>query len=126
LSSNTPRNLLKAWTSLQLPGVWRRWTVGGTLQAQNENSQLDGSYTCTMLNAFGLCVAEQLQFVRPEQKAYATISPRIGYEIDRHWRAALTINNALDRRYYQTVGSIYGDNWYGDPRNFLLRLDGRF
>ena len=32
----------------------------------------------------------------------------------------------LDRSYLQTVGIPEGDNWYGEPRSFLLRLDGRY
>jgi outer membrane receptor for ferric coprogen and ferric-rhodotorulic acid len=38
----------------------------------------------------------------------------------------LSVNNLLDRRYYQTVDATAGGNWYGEPRNFMLRLDGRY
>jgi outer membrane receptor for ferric coprogen and ferric-rhodotorulic acid len=36
-----------------------------------------------------------------------------------------TVNNVFDRVYYETIGSPYNGNWYGEPRNVLLRIDGR-
>jgi outer membrane receptor for ferric coprogen and ferric-rhodotorulic acid len=123
LSTTSPRNLLKAWTSIQLPGDYHRWTIGGTLHAQSENSQFN--YYCAQQDAFGECLSG-IQSVRSEQTGYAIVSPRLAYEIDRHWQIALTINNLLDRRYYQTVGGPSGGNWYGDPLNFLVRIDGRY
>jgi outer membrane receptor for ferric coprogen and ferric-rhodotorulic acid len=123
LSSSTPRHLLKLWTSNELSGRWQRWTVGGSLQAQSGNF-MAGTY-CPQPDHLGNC-AGPFEYFKNVQGSYAAASLRVAYRIDRHWRAALTINNVFDRVYYQTVGSPDGGNWYGEPRNFMLRFDGSY
>jgi outer-membrane receptor for ferric coprogen and ferric-rhodotorulic acid len=54
------------------------------------------------------------------------INLRAGYQIDAHWRAALSVNNVFDRIYYQTIGIPTGNNWYGEPCGFVLRVDARY
>ena len=34
--------------------------------------------------------------------------------------------NAFDRIYYQTLGELEFGNWYGAPRNWMLKLEGTF
>lgn len=101
LSSTVPRHLLRLWSDYELPGRWNRWTVGGTLHAQ---SRLAPSGT------------------RVVQNSYAVINPRFGYQFDGRWRAALAINNLLDKEYYESIGGL----WYGEPRNYVVRLDASF
>jgi outer-membrane receptor for ferric coprogen and ferric-rhodotorulic acid len=120
LSTVTPRHLVKVWTSSNLPGTWRRWTVGGSLHAQSPNfyagescSQPTGQLTCTVVN------------FRDIQQFYAVVDLRLSYELNPHWRAALSVNNVFDRVYYETIGSPGNGNWYGEPRNVLLRIDGK-
>jgi outer-membrane receptor for ferric coprogen and ferric-rhodotorulic acid len=123
LSDWTPRHLLKLWTSRELPGALRRWTVGGDLQAQSANSTT-GSY-CPVVLGNGLCATADRDF-KVRQGSYAVVGLRAGYQIDSHWRAALSINNVFDRIYYQSLGTPQNSNWYGEPRNFLLRIDGHY
>jgi outer membrane receptor for ferric coprogen and ferric-rhodotorulic acid len=123
LSSATPRHLLKLWSSWQLPGDFQRWTVGGSAQAQSSNFATGA--ICAQLNSFGNCLVSQ-QLFRAVQGSFAVINLRAGYQIDAHWRAALSVNNVFDRIYYQTIGTPAGDNWYGEPRGFVLRVDGRY
>jgi outer membrane receptor for ferric coprogen and ferric-rhodotorulic acid len=66
------------------------------------------------------------QNIRTFQGSFAAADLRADYRIDAHWRAALSVNNVFDRVYYQTIGSPIGGNWYGEPRGFLLRIDGRY
>lgn len=122
-SGITPRHLLRLWTQYSFPGEWSHWNIGTTLHAQSAIHR-DDRY-CPHLTASFFCVGGY-QVSRTIQKSYAVVSPRIGYDFDRRWQLALTLNNALDKRYYQTVGSPNGGSWYGEPRNFLLRLDVRF
>jgi TonB-dependent siderophore receptor len=124
LSGQTPRHLLKFWTSKRLPGAWSRWTVGGTLQAQSSNFQY-GAYYCAT-GAPTLACASGYQNYQLIQPAYVVVSPRIEYRVDPHWRFALAVNNVFDRVYYETVSSPLYGNWYGEPRNFLLSVDARF
>ena len=123
LSSATPRHLLKLWSSRQLPGELERWTIGGSLQAQSSNFA-DG-LICSQQNSVGNCLGPR-QSVRDVQGAFAVINLRAGYQIDAHWRAALSVNNIFDRIYYQTIGTPTGGNWYGEPRGFVLRIDGKY
>ncbi len=115
-SDVTPKHLLKAWTSVRLPGGLNRWTVGGSLHAQSRtassNQDRDDS------GAF--------RTVEGEQEAYAVLDLRAGFEIDPNWQLALTVNNALDKIYYESIGPASFRNWYGEPRNVTLRIDGRF
>ena len=119
--SQTPRHLFKVWTSRQLPGGLRNWTVGATLEARS--SFFAAGIFCN-LDASGQCSAGYQDF-RDVQGTFAVVSPRIAYQVNPKWRAALTVNNVFDRVYYQTVGYPGSGGWYGEPRNFLLRIDGK-
>jgi len=123
LSSATPRHLFKLWSSWQLPGELQRWTIGGSVQAQSSN--FEAGSLCAQLDSFGNCLVSQ-QYFREVQGSFAVFDLRAGYQLDAHWRAALSVNNIFDRIYYQTIGIPAGDNWYGEPRGFLLRVDGRY
>jgi outer membrane receptor for ferric coprogen and ferric-rhodotorulic acid len=122
LSSATPRHLLKLWSSRRLPGLLQRWTIGGSIQAQSSN-YADG-LLCAQPGQVG-CIGSQSS-VWDTQGSFAVINLRAGYQIDAHWRAALSVNNVFDRIYYQTIGVPSGGSWYGEPRGFVLRVDGRY
>lgn len=115
--SQTPRHLLKVWTSRQLPGALRDWSVGATVEARSSAFAF-GLY-CDPTDCDG-----GLQDFKDVQRPFVVVSPRIGYDINPHWRAALTVTNVFDRIYYQTIGSPVGGSWYGEPRSFLVRIDG--
>jgi outer membrane receptor for ferric coprogen and ferric-rhodotorulic acid len=100
-----PHHLLRVLMDYGLPGDWHRWTIGGTLHAQ---SAISGSV------------------LRTWQKCYAVVSPRKSYQLNEHSQVALSIDNVFDRRYYESLSRVPGSNWYGEPRNFLIRLDARF
>jgi outer-membrane receptor for ferric coprogen and ferric-rhodotorulic acid len=118
----TPRHLFKLWTSKQLVGILHRWTVGGNVQAQSSSSY--NYYSCPF-DAQANCIGPYALF-RTEQGSYAIAGLRAGYAIGRHWRVALNVNNIFNRTYYQTLGNNVGGNWYGEPRNFLVRIDARY
>jgi outer-membrane receptor for ferric coprogen and ferric-rhodotorulic acid len=125
LSSATPRHLLKLWTSKQLPGKWSAWSVGGNLQAQSSTFE-PGGYCLQTYVFTGGCTSLPITSFKDVQRSYMIANLRVGYDFDRHWRIALSINNVFDRIYYQTIGGTSGNNWYGEPRGFLFRLDGRY
>jgi outer membrane receptor for ferric coprogen and ferric-rhodotorulic acid len=124
LSGQTPRHLLKLWTSYRLPGAWSRWRVGGTLQAQSSNYQY-GAYSCALVAAAPSCSGGYQNF-QIVQRGYVVVSPRIEYRLEPRWRFALAVNNVFDRVYYQTVSTPLYGNWYGEPRNVLLSIEARF
>jgi outer-membrane receptor for ferric coprogen and ferric-rhodotorulic acid len=123
LSSETPRHLLKIWSSTQLSGHLQRWTIGGNMQAQSSN--FTGDYVCPAPNLQGDCMVPEY-IVRDAQGPFVVINLRAGYQISEHWRGALSINNVFDRIYYQTIGFPTGGSWYGEPRGYVLRVDGKY
>ena len=61
-----------------------------------------------------------------EQPGYAVWNALVDYEIDKRWTASVNVNNIFDKKYYQTVGTNAMNNWYGNPREYLLTLRGTF
>jgi outer membrane receptor for ferric coprogen and ferric-rhodotorulic acid len=113
----TPHHLLKIWTSARLPGAFSRWTTGGSLRAQTAAPGAQVYYCNAQLQncALGVDVG-----TRP----YAVFDLREGFSLDRHWQVALSVNNVFDKRYYLSQDSV--NLWYGDPRNFMLRIDANY
>jgi outer-membrane receptor for ferric coprogen and ferric-rhodotorulic acid len=123
LSAATPRHLFKLWTSSQLRGKLQRWTLGGTLHAQSRSGQ---NYIECPFDAQANCIGPFNTLFRTLQGSYVVASLRAGYEIDSHWRVGLNVNNVFDRIYYQGVGSADTGNWYGEPRNLMVRIDAKY
>lgn len=114
LSMLTPPHLFKAWTNVALPGALNRWTVGANLYAQS-TVRVTGDY----------CSAIDCSKIEGKQPGYAVLDLRAGFEINPNWQIAVILNNALDDTYYDSVGGLTMQRWYGEPRNWTLRLDGR-
>lgn len=94
---------------------------------------LDGQYT--LANALQMLLAgSNLTFrvinyktieIRPLTAAGPLDQEAVEAEIKSNWRAALNFNSAFDRVCYQTVGGRGEGGWYGEPRNLMVRFDGR-
>ena len=122
LSTRTPKHLLKAWTSKQLSGSLDRWIVGGNLHAQTQQSWAVSP--CIDIRPSGACWANSRAM--REGAAYAVLDLSASYAIDANWRVGLTVKNIFDKIYYETLGALTSDNWYGEPRNFLVKIDASF
>jgi len=108
----SPRHLLKLWTSLQLPDRLSRWTLGGTVAGQ------------THLDVSGwVCFGGGCDVT---QKSHAVLDLRAAYQIDRNWQMALNVNNVFDKTYYDSIEPYYARAFYGPPRNLMLRVDAKF
>lgn len=103
LTSDAPRNLVRASTSYNLPGEWSAWTVGANVAAQS------GAHVETVKNP-----------------GHTVLDLRASYRINTHWTAALNIGNVTDKTYWAAIGSTIGGNYYGTPRNATLTLRGSF
>jgi outer-membrane receptor for ferric coprogen and ferric-rhodotorulic acid len=118
LSVQTPKHLLKVWTSKRLNGVLDRWTIGGSVHAQTDVNNgvafycAPGASECTGFDVI--------------QSGYATVDLRVGFQLNRNWRLALNVNNVLDKDYYESLGQPALHAWYGEPRNYMLRVDGDY
>jgi outer membrane receptor protein involved in Fe transport len=43
-----------------------------------------------------------------------------------NWQVALNVNNVFDKRYYLSDATPYTAFWYGEPRNFMFRIDAKY
>jgi outer membrane receptor for ferric coprogen and ferric-rhodotorulic acid len=118
-ATSTPRHLLKIWTSARLSGALSRWTIGGSLHAQTASpgAEVDVCDTPSQKCVLGTDAT---------MRAYAVLDLRTAYQLSRNWQAALSVNNVFDKRYYLSQTTPALDVWYGDPCNFLLRIDAKF
>ena len=118
-TTSTPRHLLKIWTSTALPGAYSQWTVGGSLRAQTP-ARGNRFFSCDA--QFQNCVPEEAVGMR----AYAVLDLRAGFEVDANWQVALSLNNVFDKRYYLSQNTPTMNVWYGEPRNFMIRIDAKY
>lgn len=61
-----------------------------------------------------------------EQGPYAVANAQVGFVFSETASINVQVNNLFDRVYYARVGSINVYNTFGDPRNVLVTLRGRF
>ncbi|WP_114240328.1 TonB-dependent receptor [Dyella sp. C9] len=102
LSAITPRHNAKIWSNYHFQGeALRKFNIGAGLLASS-------GWTSGNVHAPG----------------YATASLQVGYRIDPHWNVTATIDNALDRRYYQSFYAAGG--FYGAPRSFMLTVRAKY
>jgi outer membrane receptor for ferric coprogen and ferric-rhodotorulic acid len=117
--TSTPRHLLKVWTSLRLPGEHSRWTIGGSLHAQTASP---GAPVLKCDSQLHNCTPGVQVSTRP----YAVLGLRMGYQLSPNWQVALNVNNVLDKWYFISQDTPAFSTWYGEPRNFLLRIDAKY
>lgn len=98
----TPKHLFKLWTNYQLPGQWSKWNVGTTFYATSSTYFPDGD----------------MQMTAP---GYMTMDTNVGYQVNKHLSATLSVTNLFDRRYIETAAGA-GGNYYGAPAKVLLTL----
>jgi TonB-dependent siderophore receptor len=115
----TPRHLLKIWTSATLTGALSRWTLGGSLHAQTAAPGTPYYARDAGSQAYTL---HRTTVLRP----FAVLGLRAGFELDSNWQVAISVDNVLDKRYYDSQSSPSFNVWYGEPRNFMLRIDAKF
>lgn len=106
-NSYTPRHLLRVWSTYQLAGALHDVTVGGGVNAQSASFR-------------------QIGTVRADVAGRAVWNALVKYQVNRHWTAALNLNNVFDKRYYTSVTALVNGSYYGEPRNLMLTLRGAF
>lgn len=103
----TPKHLLRASTTYNLPGAWNRLTVGGSVSAQSGYSTDD--YVVPVGN--------------PGRAVYDALA---SWKLDEHWKVGFEVKNLFDKVYYKSVGELARGNYYGDPRRYMLTLRADF
>lgn len=110
LNSQIPRTTVQLFTTYQLPGEWKKLTLGGGVKWQSRFYEAANTGISTLGG---------------EQDSYALVSLLGRYAITKEITAAVNVNNVLDKKYalqkgdFDTVG-------YGAPRNLMVTLDYRY
>lgn len=93
--------------------------------ARYEPAALGGAFASVSANGQSSIIGAGVRGVR-EQGPFAVVGAQIGWRFNRNLRAFVSVNNLLDKVYYQRVGSINTYNFYGEPRNMLLTLRANY
>ncbi|AQR61666.1 hypothetical protein BZG35_08385 [Brevundimonas sp. LM2] len=134
LITRQPNQLFKLWASYNFASAaltndsWlNRINIGGGVSWLSE--AFVAGTACTQLGTPNALGSSSCLVVTPysyTQPSYAVWSLQSEYTIDDNWRLQLNIDNLTDTRYYSTMGTSAGGNWYGEPANFSLSLRGKF
>ena len=119
----TPKHLLKVWGTYQLPGELYDWKVG--LGAISQSATSKQGFVTPFNPATGKFDGDPVNY-KFLQSGYTVWSASLDYQIDNNWSATLNANNLFDKKYYSTVGTSAYNNFYGDPRNFMLTVRSKF
>jgi iron complex outermembrane receptor protein/outer membrane receptor for ferric coprogen and ferric-rhodotorulic acid len=57
---------------------------------------------------------------------YALLNAQVAYQINDRVGVSLTVDNLLDKTYYEKVGNLGRQNFYGEPRRITLALKARY
>lgn len=105
-SQQTPRHIFRLNTMYRLPGVARKWTVGGGVNVQSKSSPI-------MVNG-------EKQYLG----GYAVWHAAVQYEPSKHTKLSLKVDNLTDKRYYESYAhrDTNQGHYYGQPRNVTLNF----
>jgi outer membrane receptor for ferric coprogen and ferric-rhodotorulic acid len=109
LASWTPEHIFRLWSNYVLPVAGDRLSLGGGVSAQTKFYRILNAGAVTMT-----------------QPGYTLLDARVGYQIDDRWSLALNGHNLLDKKYYSRMNLVDQGSVYGEPRNVVLSLQGRF
>jgi iron complex outermembrane receptor protein/outer membrane receptor for ferric coprogen and ferric-rhodotorulic acid len=57
---------------------------------------------------------------------YALLNAQVAYQINDHLGVSLTVDNLLDKTYYEKVSGMGRQNFYGEPRRVTVALKARY
>ena len=105
-SLHTPKHMLRLHTSYNLPFDGKKWTIGGGVTAQSKTASLYGV----------------------KRGGHAVFNANIDYQASKNLKLALISTNLFNRYYYENnkVSSKGANNYYGQPRNVMFKVDYKF
>jgi outer-membrane receptor for ferric coprogen and ferric-rhodotorulic acid len=134
LVSIAPKWLYKVWASVDLRAAGiTGWASGFTLSAgvngQSAGYQRGGVCVNPAPIVQGSTSSLCTTYSPPDYIDYEfTVAPyyvasaRVDYRFSDKISASLNVENLLDKTYVGTTGSVYGGNWYGQPRSLTFSL----
>lgn len=108
-SQGTPKHSFKLWGkyTFQPDTVLDGFSVGGGVLAVSEFGTESGG-------------------IRFEEDGYVVASARLGYRFNDNFDASFTVTNLFDETYYAHIGGATRQNYYGEPRAFMLNLRAKW
>jgi outer membrane receptor for ferric coprogen and ferric-rhodotorulic acid len=108
-SQSTPKHSFKLWSkyTFQPDTVLDGFSIAGGLVVASRFGAESGG-------------------VRFEQDGYVVASARLGYRINDNFDAGFTVTNLFDEVYYTHVGGATRQNYYGEPRAYMLSLRAKW
>ena len=105
-SLHTPKHMLRLHTSYNLPSGGKKWTIGGGVTAQSKTASLYGV----------------------KRGGHAVFNANIDYQASKNLKLALISTNLFNRYYYENnkVSSKGANNYYGEPRNVMFKVNYKF
>lgn len=104
----TPKHSINLSTryALRGPGL-AGWSVGGGVTWRSEFSAQSGT-------------------VKLVSGDYALFNAQVAYQVNDKVSVSLSAENLLDEKYYEKVSGVARQNFYGEPRKFVLALKARY
>lgn len=112
VNTDQPREMVKLFTTYELPGRWSALTVGGGINWEGDN------YSATVNPVSGL--PERL-----EQDSYTLVSLMARYDFSDNTSLQVNADNLLDEAYHSQIG-FYNQLAFGAPRNVRASFKYRF
>lgn len=97
-----PKHLLRTWADYR---IGEAWSAGLGMTTQSDTQGRASVVT---------------------QGGYTLWNARAAYRIDPRWTLALNVNNLFDKTYYATIDRTNFGSVYGNPREVLMTLRGKF
>ena len=104
----TPRHSVNLFTRYAFTSpALRGFSIGGGMSYRSEFYAQSGALR---INAPG----------------YALLNAQVGYQINDHVSVNLSVDNLLDKTYYEKVSGVSRQNFYGEPRRVTVALKARY
>ncbi len=118
----TPKHMVRLWANHRLAN-YSAWSLGLGVNLQSKAYVSGTAFSFNPATGRFDGPSSRFNFT---QGAYAVWNAAVHYDIDPNWRAGLNLNNLFDKRYYANLGTLTGQNMYGEPFSWMLTLKGRF
>lgn len=104
----TPRHMVNLSTRYAFrDAALRGWSVGGGVSWRSEFFAQAGALRIVSGN-------------------YALANAQVSYQVNDQVNVSLNIDNLFDKKYYEKVSGVSRQNFYGEPRKFVVALKARY
>ncbi len=114
-----PRHIVKFHASYDfLSGPLSGLTLSAGLRAESKRSIVD--LRCTTFNAANRCTAQE--YFPFSQPGYRVVDGLVNYRLNDNLELSANLYNIFDEKYFAQPSTTSGNNFYGQPRSFILTL----